>query len=538
MKMYKIMVVDDEEDFREGFRDFIPYGELGFEYAGDADNGMDAVELARQVKPDVVLCDINMPKMDGLEFAERFLEISPRSKVVFITGYDEFQFAQQAVKLNVYEYLLKPLTPHEVESLLHSLKEQLDRENDEQRDIEQMKIKLRESLPLLRERYLNQWVNGRIRKEDLEVRMEAVGVALTGGRWTVMAVEPDHQKAGKFSWDDELLSFSISNILEDCLADMKTLGHIFINQFNQNVAVVSTESLTDKEAESLFIEIAEKMREAVERHLKVSISIGMGEIVNRYTVSEGFQGAMRALDYKFLFGGNKVFYIKDMEYRTSSQNGMVQITQIKDRLVNQLKVATADEAEIWLKEFFSGLEQSKLNPDICKVHVVELVTLISKTYFEYLSSRDVSDSPALHPIYQVSKCTTLKQMKVWIGQWILEILTAIRNRREDDYERRVAEAMEFMAKNYHLQELTIQMVCDHLHLSVSYFSLIFKRMVGETFVEYLTGLRMQKARELLRTSSLKSYEISELVGYGNPHYFSLVFKKVVGVSPSEYRIRS
>jgi two-component system response regulator YesN len=169
--MNKIMIADDEANVREGIRDNLNWGELGFEVVGDFENGREVIEAASHLQPDVVLPDINMPFVDGLEVSRYLFNHFPHTKIIILTGYDEFDYAQQALKLKVHDYILKPNTADELRQILTRLKTELDEEAQRTEDLSKLKMRLRESLPLVRERFLNQLTSGSMREGELEDKL-------------------------------------------------------------------------------------------------------------------------------------------------------------------------------------------------------------------------------------------------------------------------------------------------------------------------------------------------------------------------------
>lgn len=534
--LHKLIVIDDEEEVREGLRDFIPWHELGFQFLGAADNGLAALQMTEELHPDVVLCDINMPIMDGLEFAEIVASRFPKVRIMFLTGYDEFEYAQKAIKLKAIDFLLKPLTPGELEDAFRSLKEKLVRESQEKQDLILLKQKLQESIPILKERYLHQWASGRIPFAEISRRLASVGLHLRGEDWACFVMDIKEKDVHPFREDPDLLTFAIANVSEEFLRDRMKEGHLFVNALNQPVAIVSCDRESMIEAQRQMIDTAYALQRVIQSIIKVNVTIGVGGLVPPMNLAKSYGEAQRALDYRFLLDGNDVLYIHDVE-RNNQDFASERLVSLQSTITNQLKVATLEEVDRWVDQYFFELTASGLEPEVCKVYVMELVALLSRTYQEPFAALFGKGEGALHPLLFILQCKHLHEMKGLVQAWCKEIVTAMSNRRESFYEQTVRQTLDFIQAHYDEEKCSIQMICDHLHISPSYFSYIFKKITGETFTEYVTGLRLQKARELLRTTSLKTYEVAEKVGFNNIHYFSTVFKKNVGVTPSDYRKR-
>lgn len=189
--MYKIIIADDEATVREGIRDHLNWHELGFEVVGDFENDREVIQAMELLRPDVVLTDINMPFVDGLELSRFLFDHYPRTKVIILTGYDEFEYAQQALKLKVHDYILKPNTAAEIRQILIRLKAEMDEEGRKTDDLTRLKERLRESLPLARERFLNQLTSGIVREGELKDKLAYLELSIEGMHHLVAVIDVD-----------------------------------------------------------------------------------------------------------------------------------------------------------------------------------------------------------------------------------------------------------------------------------------------------------------------------------------------------------
>ena len=188
MSYYRILLVDDEEEVRKGILRKMDWEKLGFQVAGDAENGEEALEKIEQLKPDVVMTDIRMPYMDGLTLTSRIRQKYPSMKVLIFSGYDDFEYAQQAIKLNVTEYILKPVNVEELTEILNRVRENLDEEIEQRRDINLLRERYRSSLPIIREIFLNDLVRGNVDEEEVKPKLEEYGVNILNARKLIAAV--------------------------------------------------------------------------------------------------------------------------------------------------------------------------------------------------------------------------------------------------------------------------------------------------------------------------------------------------------------
>ena len=217
--LYKILIVDDEEEIRLGIIKKIQWEIHGFEIVGDAQNGVEALEKAEKLKPDIIMTDIKMPFMNGLELGNKVLEILPSTKIVIFSGCDDFEYAQKAIKINVMEYVLKPINSKELIEVLNKLKISLDKENDKKRDIELLQKHYIESIPIMREQFLIALIEGKIIKGKIDKQLKALGIELPHKHYIVAMVKIDNSQIEKTVFKDNkmLVPIAAKQIVDDIM---------------------------------------------------------------------------------------------------------------------------------------------------------------------------------------------------------------------------------------------------------------------------------------------------------------------------------
>ncbi|HHV98398.1 MAG TPA: response regulator [Clostridiaceae bacterium] len=531
--MYKILIVDDEPVVRNGIKNTIDWNKAGFEFVGDCENGREAIEAVDALQPDVVLTDIYMPFVDGLELARYISEKFPHIKVIILTGYDDFEYAQQAVKLKVYDFLLKPITANELRKILEKVKNDLDIEAKKAEELNKLKLQLRESMPILRERFLERLVSGHLRAGELDEKLNLFGINFSGSEFISLVVDVDeYGKLGKMQEkaEDELLLFAVFNISEEIVSREKR-GIVFQNRNNNIVIILSGK--TPLSVKETAIRLADEIRQSVEKFLGFTITIGIGVVCSSLMdINRSYKGALSALDYRFVLGKNKVINITDMEHNNTEFS--LHKMQWEKKIISLLKIGTSQEIDEAVETLIKDLKASLMPVRRCYIYIQQVITSVINTIDELgIDENEVFDG--INPFTEVYKFKTLDEMSTWLKKLCSKAAKAILDQRSDYSKVQVERAIEYIRQNYNDTEISLNSVCKHLFISVSYFSLIFKNNTGKTFIEYLTSVRIEKAMELLRTTNLRSYEISKKVGYDDPHYFSSIFKKETGMSPTEYR---
>ena len=310
MELYRVLLADDEAEIRQGISRKIDWAAQGFELAGEAENGAEALELAEQIRPDVVLTDIKMPFMDGLELCRRLRRELPAAKLVVFSGFDDFEYARQAVSMGVSEYIMKPVNARELEEVLASLRTQLEAQRQQRRDMEALRRRYEESLPVLRELFFARLLDGRMPPEQLAERAARYELELPAGPWAAALVQMDLPPAGESAERDELLLLSVRSFVEEHFE----LEGCWLRTLLYNDAVALLAGLqTPEQLYPLMAEL-ERLCALAPSCLGLGLTVGLGQLCQAAgQLHQSMEGALTALDYRLLMGGGRVLYIGDLE---------------------------------------------------------------------------------------------------------------------------------------------------------------------------------------------------------------------------------
>ena len=528
MGKYRVLLVDDEEEIREGIRVKIDWAGLGFELAGSAANGMDALELAEQLRPDVVLTDIKMPYMDGLELCRRLKPLLPASKLVMFSGFDEFEYARQAVGMSVSEYILKPINAPELSSVLTRLRGQLDHERLERRDIEALRRRYEESLPILRELFYTRLLSGQIRPDQIQDRAARYEIELPEGLWTAALVHVDGP--GDEGERDELLLLSVQSFLEKQFSLEGASARVVL--YGDMAALLVR--LSGEERLYPLLEELERLSRLSQSYLGLRLTTGVGlPCRGPEELDRSAEGARSALDYRVLAGGGRVIYIGDLEPQSAAAPSFEEEDQRE--LSAAVKLGTPEQVEEVVQGLIKRLSRAGLSLSKCDLFLLEVVTcLVRLTRSGALAVEEVFGERFTGAV-SVADFSSLEELGNWLGERCQRLHDLLGRRRSDSAWQMVERAKDYIAGHYTDEQLSVEALCSHIHLSPTYFSTLFKREVGMSFTAYVTKVRMEEAARLLRETDEKTYRVAEAAGYSDPNYFSYVFKRHHGVSPSKFR---
>ena len=535
MDLYSIILVDDEEEVRKSIIKKIEWQAAGFHVVGDAENGEDAMEKIEMLEPDVVLTDIRMPYMDGLQLAEKVRQRYPSMRVVIFSGYDDFEYAQRAIKLNVSEYILKPVNVEELTSILKRIKENLDLEIEEKRNLSRLREKYRKSLPIIREQFFNELVHKNLKKDLAEQKLREYDIPILGARkWMLAAIdveEGDVVESLSLHSEEELIPISVMQIVREKLEGYCRFA-LFQSASEADMVVIT--ALDEDNSITGLTDVLGDICKETKRILKVPVTIGIGHSCEDISgIPKAYQSAVDALGYKAISGNGSTIYINDMEPVGSGKLEFDSLTE--GELISAIKFGPEEKIESSVKNIMEKMKTAKVHFRQQQVYMIGIFNSIIQMMQQYdLALEDIMGEE-LESMVLFDKLKKIEEF----GQWLLRIagkLNHLINQERDMTTRQVIqEAKQYILDNYQNPDLSVEMICRHLHMSPAYFSTVFKKETGQAYIAYLTEVRLNKAVELLNKTDDKTYIIASKVGYQEQNYFSYVFKKKFGVSPTRYR---
>ncbi len=524
--VYKIMLVDDEEEVREAIAKKVDWASLGFEVVSTAANGEEALEFADSHEVDVVLTDIKMPFMDGLTLGRHLKQRHSGVRLIILTGFDQFEYAKQAISINTVEYILKPVNEKELRQILAQVKENLDADMLNKRNVESLRESYEKFLPILRERFLYELLCGQFVRSDISGQIEQFSLPFVYGRQKNVLVLETDAKTSKTTIASELVPVFVKRI-----ADAHCEVHCVVESFINGKSVIVVTEWETKSPIGGIISLANEICEECFKVFSIKVTAGVGRCYSSLTkLCVSYDEALSALEYKAVASGN-VIYICDMENAefedTSASSG-----PSPRRFASVVKFGTPAEITLMIDSMAAVVEA---NADHRLKYQLSVINIISSVAYaaERLQISELELFSA-EDFFRFASCE-ISVFKQWLLDLCLRMNMLASARRVSAEEKLIEDAKAYIAENYSNPKLTVDAMCEHLHISQSYFSSLFKKITCQTYVNYLTEFRLHKALELLAGSDAKTYFIAGAVGYEEPNYFSYVFRKRFGITPSAYR---
>jgi two-component system response regulator YesN len=517
---FKVFLVEDEIVTRENIRDNVNWEADGFEFCGEAPDGEVALPLLQAAKPDVLITDIKMPFMDGLALSKIVRERMPAVKIVVLSGHDEFGYAQQAIKLGIAEYLLKPVSAHDLHQVLQKLAVQLEQEKKEHESIELLWGQIDQNQAALREQFLLKIVVGAVSPAEAEEQSQLLGLNLTA-RWYLIVVV-------RIELCDPLQRFNYPKYEKIHQIVHSVVGgdpDIFLLKKDLEELVLIFKANTRDSIEADMERITNQIKQQA-AGTDCQLVIGCGSPEKQLVdIPRSFIEA--------------VLHIQKQSRAAEPESGLGKSELLradKPAVEEYLQSGTPADFDKFFDTHILPLGRTAIKSYIFKVYLFMEILLTTARFVIHLDGDINQILPEFQNIETVlSHITTIDQIRDYT-QRILYSGLAFRERSVNFPQTgMIDQAKEYINRHYMDSGLSLGEVAAYINHSPSHFSTLFSQVTSQTFKEYITNIRLKKAKELLRSTAQTSSEIAYQVGYIDPHYFSSVFKKNTGLSPKEYR---
>jgi len=513
-----MLIVEDEKWEREGLIDFIDWNDFGIEIAGTARDGIEGYDEALRLKPDIILTDIKMPGMDGLEMSKKIKEVMPDTKIIILTGYDDFKYAQEAIRFSASAYILKPFEENELIPVIRKVVDLCNKELEKKGWERKVLNRLSESRKAEKLSFLFDWISGAVKEEELHWKLKEFDIHVNpDGRYAVALVKGFSGPAEK-TGISELLAEKAG--IDDYL--------FTVENAKENEVIICWEA--GKAACGMHDGCFSDTCEEYGRNMV----IGIGEQVSPYNLHISYNQAKEAVKHQIFWNDFSLFRYGDIHklqenFMEKANEFLVHGDYFSKQFI--LAVSSANETRVseLLKELFDYINGARgAGTDFIISFIKNIVNDIY--VFIYTLHSNFTRSYLYEKTW--SECT-LNDLKNTMDKFLINVLTVHRNRLSYD-EQTVRKVIEIIESRY-MEPLSIKTIANEVFLSPNYLGSIFRHYTGKRFNEYLNEYRMEKAKELLKSPKNRVASVAAMVGFQNTSYFCLVFKNTYGIAPGEYQ---
>lgn len=530
--MLKVFLVEDEFVMREGIKNNIDWNSHGYEFCGEASDGELAFPMIQKLNPDIVITDIKMPFMDGLELSRLIKKELPFTEIIILSGYEEFEYAKEAIKIGVSQYLTKPINGEELLREVDLLAEKISEKRKEREIREKYVREMEENFLGERKNLFQYLVTGSKSMSELLEISDKLNIDLSAIWYRVALVKIQSMNHARDEYSNSLVQ--IEQKLKAIDADRGLL--VFDRNLEGQALIFKADSR--EELDKIQNDYLGKMRDLLGDYTQIRYFVGIGMPVNRLSeLPSSFEQASHAFAHRYLVKESCIWNYEEMEqnvYHDEEFNiSNVNPKQLdRSKLREFLKFGDREEVIYFVEEYFKDLGPNAMKSNMFRQYI------ILDAYFcvvDFLDSLQLQKDE-LEPLDITSGILQSEETAI---KYVIRIIEKALELREKTASNRyggiVDEVKKYIDKNYADEDLSLNVLASHVNFSPNHLSMVFSQQTGKTFIKYLTDFRMSKAKELLRCTGKRSSEISLEVGYKDPHYFSYLFKKTQGMTPTQYR---
>lgn len=540
MNEIKVFLVEDEMVIRRGIKNSIDWEKEGYIFCGEASDGELAYPMIIKEKPDILITDIRMPFMDGLELCKLVKKELPNIKILILSGYDEFDYAKEAIRLGVTEYLLKPISSGKLLEALNGVSESIRREKEDKDLVRKYMEEMRENTEHEKQKFFEQMIAGNLSMADALETGKKYEMNLSAGMYNLLlfrfTLGKENRKSGELLGEAE---YAIEKLTE-------RLEYVF--EFQRGVEGWAFLLMADNEEQmsERVKELSKDLEEIMKNYSTIAYFGGIGQPVARLReLEESFREAERALAARFTMELNRIISVEDIRMAQNVDTlddieitSFGEIEKTRTMLEKFLNNGAEDEIDEFVDVYINELPEENLKSVLMRQYIIMDAYIVMMSFCEKIEGIEGEMQAQSEELKNSMKTIqTLEEIKNYIRMLLKKIIgvrDTISGRRYSDI---IEIAKDQIRKTYMSDEISLNTIAAEVGMSPSYFSSIFSKEMGKTFVEYLTEIRMDRAKELLLCSSMKTSEIGYEVGYKDPHYFSYIFKKTQNCTPKEFRAR-
>ena len=542
--MLKIFLAEDEVVVRETIKRMIPWEELGFELVGEAADGEMALPLLIRQQPDLLITDIKMPFMDGLTLARLAKKEIPGLKVVILSGYDDFNYAKQAIGIGVEDYLLKPITKNALIERLSEIRSRYEHEKTQKEYYEKFQREMQVYEKNSSRDFFEALVGGSMDMMEVYKRAEKLGLDIVAEAYNVLifTMNCDEDFSGQrdeySSWEAESLE-----LLENFFAGHSSAMLFRSNIFSYGVLLKGQRETIEENTRACVDEIRKILSRQDGRR---EWFLAVGQSVERLSqIQKSYHTASRAFSQRYLYDENILYYdeMETMEHpggqaeiEDNAYLQKVDVNALNPAILQKfLSNGLQEEAENFVKDYFYAIGQEPMESLVFRNYVILNVRFSVISFIKGLGC-DTNEMESADTEEVLTESGKSMESAIAYAENVISRAITLRDQNSGNKNRSILKtAVDFIDSHYMEEDISLNTVANVANVSANHFSALFSQNMGQTFIEYLTSLRMNKAKELLRCTGMRSSEIAGEIGYKDAHYFSYLFKKTQGMTPSDYR---
>ena len=531
--MLKIFLAEDEYVVREGIKNNVDWSGHGYEFVGEASDGELAFPMIQRLKPDIVITDIKMPFMDGLELSRLIKKEFPWMEIIILSGYAEFEYAKEAISIGVAHYLTKPISGDDLLKEIDGLAVKIEEKKQERGLREKYMREMAEMSTEERRKLFTHMVTGDISLTELLEMADGLEMDITADRYNVMLIQMVSSHHTKTEY-----SGSVIEVYEKLTEMVDKIGALIFDRNLEGKAII-LRAESDEDLKKKQDELSDQIKDTLSAYEHIRYYVGIGEPVSRLTeLPESYKKAAYAYAHRYFTDESEFRTYKDGLKPAVDDQDEFSISSVnpkeidRSRVLEFLRKGQRGETEYFLAEFAENIGENALRSNMFRQYLIMDIYFAVASFLEEIGS-DRSKIEAYD--FASGDLKDINALREYIKNTIDKALEIRDGSVSNRYVSVIDEVKRYIDENYADEDLSLNKLASHVNFSPNHLSMIFSAQTGVNFIKYLTDYRMNKAKELLKCTALRSVDISLEVGYKDPHYFSYLFKKTQGMTPTRYR---
>lgn len=528
--MLKVFLVEDESVVREGLRECIDWQRSGFEFCGDAPDGELALPQIRKLRPDILITDIKMPFMDGLALSKLVHAELPETRIILISGHNDFEFAQEAIEIGVEQYLLKPVTKVSLLKTLEDVRRKLDGEREQKEYLRRFQQEAQEYEQYAQRKFFEQITSGALRVPAIYEQAKKLQIDIDAGAYNIILLTLQPRNAAEYSQ-------TLAERMEELMAYFLRYGEYLLFRCNLMTYAVIVKS-TPAEIADATARCAQNIQRRCAGDPSLNWCVAVSTPVERLSgLARCYAEAHTVLSYRHLLPGQQILTPAVLEKPQTGDLALdtIDAAKVDPAIVRSfLQTGMREEVPDFISEYF-GSFGTALDSALFRQYIVlelRFGAILAARAFGY------TQEEFLKPFAQqnlLDMDVELPELKKTCAAYLRRAIELREEESGNQNKSMLRRAVRYIDEHFTDETISLNAVARAVNISPNYFSGVFSQEMGQTFVEYLTEKRMERARELLRQSGMRSSEVAYAVGYRDARYFSFLFKKTQGCTPSSYR---
>lgn len=534
--MFKILIVDDEEIIRRGLKNIINWESLECVVCGEAGDGIEGINLIKELRPDIIIADINMPGIDGLKMIKETKSIIPDSKIIILTGYRDFAYIQEALKLGAFEYVLKPSKIEDLTAITKRAISEIKFKKEKEKEINDLKKHYEKRIPIIKQKMLYDIIfNINVKNDEIINELKIYNIDIND--FVILLIETNDDNNDDDS--SQMYLFGVVNTFEEIFSEDLTVNCITINN-KKTVFIVQPKNEKDIAEKEIFMNIickkAENLQNLIKKCFGFTITIAISKIgTGPYDLSKKTKEAFECLDYKLYMDKNSVILYDNIE-KMKTQSDPSLLKSHEKKLIQSIKSGNDKNVKNVIKELFEYTSAKIFDSEKVKNIYSNIIKTVYKLKINNENKSDIVNAENMvDSVYEMfDNCTEITEFNAAFEEACVSVVSKVNNYNQKNVNQTLLKAIEYIKENYN-KSITLTDVAEHTYVSIYYLCRMFTKEIGKNFVDYLNEIRIEKAKEYLINNNYKTYEVAELVGIKDAHYFSKIFKKYTGTTPSEFK---